>query len=328
MDTVSSRGWEGHGYVKAVPSGDRLVIMAKTKSRSGPPPEITLILDFIAAPKLAIRDGVSEPYAWYSREFLRNLLIGQPIKFRVDRKIEGTTRNFGTAFTSDGQDVTEIVVSEGWASVKESPSYLRGDDTTRARLLRLEIAAKSGHLGMWSKSRSSRMPERRKISIVSDARKLFQEVQNKDLDAIVEYVRDGSSYRIVLVDYMVSIVFNLVGVSCPRLGRKTKEGEIMSTPEPYALEAKHFVEVRLLHRRIPVRLKMINKSGDMFMGEIVHPKGDIGMEILKRGLGRVLDWSLTYCSDHTLYVLEVVVFLFEINNSLAHHYDFKPYTHT
>lgn len=94
---VSSRGWEGHGYVKAVPSGDRLVIMAKTKSKSGPPPELILILDSIQAPRLAIRDQVSEPFAWYSREFLRNLLIGKPVKFRVDRKIEGTgSRHFGT----------------------------------------------------------------------------------------------------------------------------------------------------------------------------------------------------------------------------------------
>ena len=227
------RGWEGHGYVKAVPSGDRIVIMAKTKSRSGPPPEITLILDSIAAPKLAIRDGVSEPFAWYSREFLRNYLIGKPVKFRVDRKIEGSTRHFGTAFDSEGRDVTEVLVSEGWAKVKESPSYLRGDDTARSRLLRLEIAAKSSNLGMWSKIRSSSMPERRKISIVPDARKLFREVQNKDLDAIIEYVRDGSSYRVVLVDYMFSIVFNLVGVTCPRLGRRIKEGDILSDPEPY-----------------------------------------------------------------------------------------------
>ena len=227
------RGWEGHGYVKAVPSGDRIVIMAKTKSRSGPPPEITLILDSIAAPKLAIRDGVSEPFAWYSREFLRNYLIGKPVKFRVDRKIEGSTRHFGTAFDSEGRDVTEVLVSEGWAKVKESPSYLRGDDTARSRLLRLEIAAKSSNLGMWSKIRSSSMPERRKISIVPDARKLFREVQNKDLDAIIEYVRDGSSYRVVLVDYMFSIVFNLVGVTCPRLGRKSKEGDVLSDPEPY-----------------------------------------------------------------------------------------------
>ena len=71
----------------------------------------------------------------------------------------------------------------------------------------------------------------------------------------------------------------------------------------YALESKHFVEVRLLHRRLPVRLKMINKSGDMFMGEILHPKGNIGLEILKRGLGRALNWSLIYCSDHISYVM-------------------------
>ena len=51
-----------------------------------------------------------------------------------------------------------------------------------------------------------------------------------------------------------------------------------------------------------MRLKMINKSGDMFMGEILHPKGDIGLEILKRGLGRALLWTLIYSSDHTSYV--------------------------
>lgn len=49
--TVASSGWY-KGRVKAVPSGDTLVIMAGQKPDLSPPAEKTITLSYIMAPKL------------------------------------------------------------------------------------------------------------------------------------------------------------------------------------------------------------------------------------------------------------------------------------
>eukprot|EP00939_MAST-03C_sp_MAST-3C-sp1_P004977 g4977.t1 len=155
---------------------------------------------------------------------------------------------------------------------------------------------------MWQAKRADFDPKRDK-NTTYDATKLFDEIKNKEVDAIIEYVRDGSSYRVVLLETMSSLTFNLAGVACPRLGRTTKDGETASKPDPFASEAKHFVEVRLLHRRVNVRIKTMrmNKTSAVFIGEIIHPKGDIATEILKRGLGHVVDWSVAVAANRTEY---------------------------
>lgn len=49
--TAAATGWY-RGRVKAVPSGDSLVIMALTANKAGPPPERTITLSSLMAPKL------------------------------------------------------------------------------------------------------------------------------------------------------------------------------------------------------------------------------------------------------------------------------------
>lgn len=54
-------------------------------------------------------------------------------------------------------------------------------------------------------------------------------------------------------------------------------------------------QVRLLHREVDVLLQGVDKQGNLF-GAVLHPKGDVRLELLKQGLARVVDWSLTYVS--------------------------------
>lgn len=103
-------------------------------------------------------------------------------------------------------------------------------------------------------------------------------------------------------------------------------------PEPFALEARYFTEVRLLQREVDVVVEGIDKYGTckyrcthvMFIclrvlcdeslplmpcsalsvyGTVLHPKGNISMELLKCGLARVVDYSIAYASrDNALQV--------------------------
>ena len=76
-------------------------------------------------------------------------------------------------------------------------------------------------------------------------------------------------------------------------------------PEPHAIEARCFTEARLLQREVDVLIGGIDKYGT-FYGTILHPKGNISVEILKNGLGRVVDYSIDHTSrDNALQVSRV-----------------------
>lgn len=54
-------GWYG-GKVKAVPSGDCLVIVAMASSKPGPLPEKSITLSSLIAPRLVIKFQLSQVY--------------------------------------------------------------------------------------------------------------------------------------------------------------------------------------------------------------------------------------------------------------------------
>ncbi len=87
------------GIVKQVLDGGAVVI--RGQPRNGPPPERTLALAEIDAPRLGRRPGPSspatqdEPLAWESREFLRKLLVGKPVLGCVSHTVP-SGREYGT----------------------------------------------------------------------------------------------------------------------------------------------------------------------------------------------------------------------------------------
>ncbi|THG23024.1 hypothetical protein TEA_004895 [Camellia sinensis var. sinensis] len=111
--TAGTTGWL-RGKVKVVPSGDSLVIMGSTKAEI--PPEKTITLSSLIAPRLARRGGIDESFAWESREYLRKLCIGKDVTFRVDYTVPAIGREFGSVFLGD-KNVSLMVVAGGWAKL-------------------------------------------------------------------------------------------------------------------------------------------------------------------------------------------------------------------
>ena len=91
-----------------------------------------------------------------------------------------------------------------------------------------------------------------------------------------------------------SFTLILAGVACPRVGNARLNPPTPS--EPYAEEAREFVELRLLQRELKVTLNGTDKSGVCLVGTVHHPRGNIGAEILKNGLGRISDWTIRMMS--------------------------------
>eukprot|EP00850_Spirogloea_muscicola_P016978 SM000141S00922 [mRNA] locus=s141:240772:249829:- [translate_table: standard] len=330
-------GWL-RGTVKAVPSGDSLVIMGAVKS--GPPPEKIITLSSLMAPKLARKDTLDEPYAWASRESLRKKCIGKDVIFKVDYAVPSIKREFGSVFMGD-TNLALVVVAEGWAKVKsqvgagEASPYL-------VELQNAEEQARTQGLGMWSKTPGAGDASIRKIPPSGvgqdnsfDVQGLLESSKGKPLPAIVEQVRDGSTVRVLLLPSFQYVQVYIAGIQSPSMGRRpsgaeaateygsaeppvvngtaettpggpmtsaqrlaaanTMQEKTEENPEPFAREAKHFTEVRCLHRDIRVVLEGVDGKFNNLIGSVYFPDGDtatnLGPLLIAQGLAKVVEWS-------------------------------------
>lgn len=230
--TAGATGWL-KGKVKAVPSGDSLVIVGSSKAEI--PPEKTITLSSLMTPRLARRDSMDDPFAWNSREFLRKLCIGKEVTFKVDYVVPNIGREFGSVFIGD-KNVAFLVVAAGWAKVRVPKEGQQKVDASPyiSDLVRLEDQAKQQEVGRWSKVPGASEAAVRNLppSAVGDpsnldAMGLLATNKGRPMEAIVEQVRDGSSLRVFLLpDFQFVQVF-VAGIQAPSMGRKAIQEPIV-----------------------------------------------------------------------------------------------------
>lgn len=279
------------GIVKQVLSGDSVIIRGQPKG--GPPPEKTLFLSNIVAPKLgrrAVNSGEEtkdEPYAWEAREYLRKKLVGEDVWFTFE-KSANTTREYGCIYLGNvatGEKVTESLVSEGLVSVRRE-GVRQGPELQR--LIEFEDAAKAAGKGKWAATGSQEHVRDIKWT-VDNLHNFVHKCGNKPIKAVIEHVRDGSTVRAFLLPDFYHITLMLSGIRCPNF-KIDSEGRSDPTAMPYAEEAKFFVESRLLQRDVEIILESVNNNN--FVGTIVHPRGNIAEALLKEGFAKCVDWSM------------------------------------
>ncbi|XP_024522172.1 ribonuclease TUDOR 1 isoform X1 [Selaginella moellendorffii] len=317
-------GWF-KGTVKAVPSGDSLVIMGTAKE--GIPPEKSITLSSLMAPRLARRDTSDEPFAWDSREFLRNKCIGKEVTFKVDYAVANlNNREFGSVFMDDA-NVALAVASAGWAKVRQGAEK----SPFIEELLKAEEQARQQGLGIWNKEAGERSIRSIPPSAIGDtstfdARALLESSKGKPLRAFVEQVRDGSSFRVYLLPSFQFVQVHLAGVQAPSMGRRVapasaggggdakdaENGEAgegaaapttlttaqklaastnLEAPEEWAREAKHFTECRILHREVIIVLEGTDKFNTLFGSVKYKETVDLALELLQQGLAKYAEWS-------------------------------------
>lgn len=251
----------------------------------------------MSAPRLGrkgttnVSETQDEPYAWESREFLRKKVIGKEVLFVIDPKSKGLNREYGTIYLgkdiSTAENITELMVSEGWLSVRRES--IRGESD----LANLEDAAKSQSKGRWGGNDQSHV---RNIKwTVENARGLVDKYNGKPVSATIEHVRDGSTVRAFIFkdNDFTQVTLMISGIRCPNVkqdGSRANPG----TPEALGEQAKYFVESRLLQRDIQVILETSNNNN--VVGSIIHPSGNIAEVLLKEGFAKCVDWSMTTVS--------------------------------
>ncbi|XP_063402953.1 staphylococcal nuclease domain-containing protein 1-like [Mytilus trossulus] len=286
------------GIVKQALSGDAVVI--RGQPQGGPPPEKTICLSNITAPRMARRPNPNmegsvetkdEPFAWEAREFLRKKLIGKEIVFVKEYEVPGTKRLYGIIYAgkdTNAENITESMVSEGLVEVRRGG--LKPDDVNQQRLIQLEEEAKSQGKGRWGEGASKHV---RDITwVIENPRNFVDSFHNKPIDAVIEHVRDGCTVRAFLLPKMDYVTILLSGIKAPMFKQDDKGDQVS---EPFAEEAKFYTEVRLLQRDVKVILESV--SNQNLIGTVLHPNGNIAELLLREGFARCVDWSMGVVSQ-------------------------------
>ncbi|KAL8583257.1 hypothetical protein ACOMHN_043092 [Nucella lapillus] len=284
------------GIVKQILSGDTIVIRGQPKG--GPPPEKTICLSNIQAPKLARRanpniegsvETKDEPYAWEAREFLRKKLIGKEISFYLEYKVPGSGREYGAVYVgkdNEGENLTESLIAEGLVEVRRMG--IRKDDADQQRLIQLEETARSAGKGKFGPDASTHV---RNITwIIDNPRHFVDSHHSKPVDAVIEHVRDGCTVRAFLLPSFDYVTVLLSGVKCPMF-KTDNEGQ--QTPEAFAEECRYFTESRLLQREVKIILEGV--SNQNLLGTVLHPNGNITELLLREGFAHCVDYYSMCC---------------------------------
>jgi len=312
----------GTAKVKSVLSGDTVVLLGRAAGEGRKAPEVTFTFERVTAPRMASKanDNVDDPGAFSSREWLRNLCVGKTVTFETRK--QGATagdRVYGLLFMPDPSDKTNTwnlsveSVRRGFCTPKvlggdvEDISNDDGGDSVEDYEKALQAAykeAQASRAGVHAEK-----PLVRKIMNAGDEFEAMTLVEkskrlctNGSVTCVIEYVFDGSRFRCIVTDPELesagllygSFTLILAGVACPRVGNPKLSPPTPS--EPFAEEARDFVELRLLQRELKISLYGTDKSGVCLVGTVHHPRGNIGAEILKNGLGRISDWTIRMMS--------------------------------
>ncbi|KAK0655922.1 hypothetical protein B0T16DRAFT_317932 [Cercophora newfieldiana] len=271
--------------VKSVFSGDTLILA----SPSNPSLERTFSLAYVTAPRLN-KDG-DEPFAFQSREFLRNLTVGKQIKCTVLYTIPGSGREYGSASLQGGIELPDALVKAGWVKVREDAG--RKDDSEdiieRLEKLRsLESQAKADLRGLHVGAGGY-------IEVQNDlgGPEFLKEWKGKTVDGIVERVISGDRLliRLLLTEKKHWQVMTLLaGIRTPSTER-TAQGQTQPAEE-YGNEAKAFVEQRLLQRAVKVKIVGASPQAQL-VATVLHPRGNIAEFLLQDGLARCNDFHST-----------------------------------
>uniref|UniRef100_A0A1X7UNN1 Staphylococcal nuclease domain-containing protein 1 n=2 Tax=Amphimedon queenslandica TaxID=400682 RepID=A0A1X7UNN1_AMPQE len=288
------------GIIKMVLSGDMVVI--RGQPRGGPPPERTLALSYITAPKLgrmgrggggegasaetSTSDTKDEPFAWHSREFLRKLLIGKEVQFAIDHKTS-SGREYGIIWTNkDGEkvNVAELMVIEGLVEVRQS-NVRPSEELTK--LIQLESDAKVNGKGKWTKAHSNDAVRKVNWS-VDNVRQYADKYHGKQLEAVIEHVRDACTVRAIVIPSFDVLTVAMTGIKSPSFKR---DGD-KEVPEPFAEQAKFFTDSRLLQRDVKLLIEGVS-SQNIVLATIIHPAGNIAELLLQEGFAWCVDWSMS-----------------------------------
>lgn len=251
--------------------------------------EKTFSLAYVSAPRLK-REG-DEPYAFESRDFLRKLAVDKEVQFLKLYQAPTTGREFGTVTLLDGRSLIELALEEGMVKLRDDGKRddLPDNEATMEKLRLLENKARMEGKGVWSVSQDGQIDSR--YESPNDPVQFLENYKGKPIEAIVERVISGDrvAVRLILEPKLhQQVVVLIAGIRAP-LSKRTDAAGAEQPGEEFGDAAKEFVEMRLLQRTVKVTLLGLSPQSQ-FIGNVIHPKGNIAVLVLSQGLARCVDF--------------------------------------
>ncbi|RFU32392.1 hypothetical protein B7463_g3909, partial [Scytalidium lignicola] len=281
ISKAKGAGGNLEGQVTRVFSADVIFVQNKTGA------EKRISLSSIRGPRPS--EPTEAPFRDEAKEFLRKKLIGKKVRLSIDGSRPATeeyeARDVATVTLGD-KNIGLLMVEEGWCSVIRH----RRDDTDRAPnyddLLVAQEKAKEEKKGMWSGKQA-------KAKVYVDASESVQKAKiqlstlqrQKKVPAIVDFVKAGSRFVVLIPRENVKLNFVLGGIRAPKSARNPSEKS-----EPFGQEAHDLAARRLTQRDVLVDVHDIDKVGG-FIGELYISGESFAKILVEEGFATVHAYS-------------------------------------
>jgi staphylococcal nuclease domain-containing protein 1 len=244
-------------------------------------------LSSIRGPKPS--DPTEAPFKDEAKEFLRKKVIGKQIRMSIDgsRPASGEYEAKEVAtITLGDKNINLLLVQEGWCSVIRH----KRDDTDRApnydELLAAQESAKEEKKGMWSGKPAKAKQYADASESVQKAKMQVATLQRqKKIPGIVDYVKGGSRFVVLIPREGIKLTFVLGGIRCPKSARNPND-----KAEPFGQEAHDLATKRLTQRDVEVDVFNIDKLGG-FIGALYINKESFAKILVEEGFATVHDYS-------------------------------------
>ncbi|KAI9788742.1 MAG: hypothetical protein M1816_006599 [Peltula sp. TS41687] len=267
--------------VSRVQSADTLYVRNKAGA------EKRVSLSSIRQPKPS--DPAQAPFCAEAKEFLRKRLIGKHVTVDIDATRpaqEGFEAREMATVTFGNNNVGLLLVENGWASVIRH----RRDDEDRSpiydELLAAEEAAQKEQKGMWAK----KPPASKSYTDASEstkAAKIHLSVlqRQRKVPAVVDFVKSGSRFTVLIPRENLKLTFVLSGVRAPKTARNPSEKS-----DPFGQEAHDFAVRRCNQRDVEIDVENIDKVGG-FIGTLYVNRENFAKALVEEGLAQVHAYS-------------------------------------
>ncbi|TVY52259.1 Staphylococcal nuclease domain-containing protein 1 [Lachnellula cervina] len=229
------------------------------------------------------------PFRDEAKEFLRKKVIGKHVRLSIDGSRPATEEYDAkevATITLNEKNIGLLLVQEGWCSVIRH----RRDDTDRApnydELLLAQENAKEEKKGMWSGKPA-------KAKQYTDASESLQKAKmqvaflqrQKKIPAIVDFVKGGSRFVVLIPRENVKLNFVLGGIRAPKSARNPND-----KAEPFGQEAHDLASKRLTQRDVLIDVHNIDKVGG-FIGALYINNESFAKILVEEGFATVHSYS-------------------------------------
>ncbi|RBQ83137.1 hypothetical protein VDGD_02629 [Verticillium dahliae] len=229
------------------------------------------------------------PYRDEAKEFLRKKVIAKHVRVSIDghkAAADGFEARDVATVTEKNQNIGLLLVEHGYATVIRH----RKDDTDRAsnydELLAAQEKAKEGKKGIWS----GKAPKIKQYIDVSESLQkaklqLAGLQRQKKVAGVVDFVKSGSRFTILVPREGIKLTLVLGGVRAPRAPRNNGEGG-----EPFGQEAADLASRRASQRDCEITIYDLDKVGG-FIGDLYINHESFAKVLVEEGLASVHGYS-------------------------------------